>query len=195
MRKHHAEETFELLSSISPALVADRYSDLTVTARTFSDLEQGAYFKITYDDIFDVQLLSDTDWPRPVKAGEELVIRAKVKPVRSGVGVIEAYVVGFRPEHEPTRKRGLDRGGRITNVLTMNFAIDENLDLVAYHRHPLTGMAHPYEKERNDAHRASVVDALRVKTEVKRLYSTNFLTRQQELSDEFWKKRHQLEGK
>lgn len=187
-------ELFGIVAEIDPPPGSMGYSNLVVTARPTTDIEQGAYFKITYDDIFDIQLESDSDWLGPVKAGEELVINAKVKPVRSGVGVIQIDVVGFRPEHEPTEKRGIDRGGKIQNYLTMNFAIDEDLNVVAYHRLPLTGMAGRDESKRNDAHRASVVDGLRVKTETKRLHSANFLTRQKELSDELWKKKHPLDG-
>jgi|GEM_PF-6086390 len=182
-----ADEKLTFKVMLSPVPGPDTYSDLTVVVRSVSDLEYGAYYYVGFNDVLDVQLPENTDWLRAVPSGEELVIRAKVRPVRSGIGSLTWHVAGYRPEHEPTIKGGIDRGGLIRESFGIYMAFDEDLRLLAYSRSlflPEPGPG-PRSVGRNDAYRMPAIEALTVGGERRVLYSASYDGRQKELFDQY----------
>lgn len=175
---------FCIQAKMSPALGPDVYSEILYTVVPTSGQDLGVFFRVSYNDLFEVILEDSTDWLHPVHAGDTMEVRILAKPVKPGIGELSLMVVGFTPLKEPTYEGGVDFGGRTKDWLGVTFAIDDNLHQIAYSTNADIPLRRPISAI-HDAYRVPSIEALSVNKTRLEVVSEHWETRRKELDREF----------
>lgn len=179
-----SSQGFGLGATLSPPFAYGEWSQMTYTIMPSIDLQYGIYYRLEHSDLFEVELVDSADWMQFVVAGDSLPVSIRIRPVESGIGILNLYVWGYTPEKHPTHRLGTDTGGKITARMQVTFAIDEGLNLVGYSLHGLPP-ANASLEDLNDAYRLSIIRALPVIETNRIINSVNFMTRKRELDSLF----------
>jgi hypothetical protein len=172
------DEMFGIKARLTPPLAPGVYSDIEWTIVPSSEHRNGVCYLLSYDDIFDVVLEEDADWPHHVNSGDVLTVRARVMPLKPGVGTLDLRVYGFTPHKEPSFEYGTDDGGRTNDALRLELVVGEDLRLLA-HGQKIPIASNPIGEKLHDSHRLQAIDAVRGERNTKTIFSENYSTMKQ----------------
>ena len=173
-------EGFIVRAKLWPALTSSRYSNLEFTIVPATDCEQGIVYNIRYSEQFDFVVDDLSDWPRYIRAGDTLTVKARLKPLRPGIGSFRFLVLGLAD----LRMEGDDSyhpvaGGAISSDLSATLVVDERLNLIAYTLSEISNLNAndqrvPEARQRNDEFRLEQVQEFRVDTAISTINSASF---------------------
>lgn len=172
--------SLHILSKIYPVPTLGHTSTLEYLIVPNSDIDQGLFWRLTYNDIFHVEVLGGEEWTDKVFKGDTLRVKLAVTPLRTGLGSFLFTANGYMG----TSERSPNTQEMAVANLPLYLPFDESQGLLALTKHELRSPFNSKEErhyQRSDEMRLDEIKAIDIRTRDSVICSPSFETKLDEI--------------